>query len=73
MIVTKWYVCYNGQKEPDYRTTYFYEFIDKTIDRISFKQLYNIIGDDCIKYKELEGSKQGAHFYIKSDYDMNNL
>jgi hypothetical protein len=74
MNINEWYVCYNGQKEPDYITTYFHEFIDKTIHRISFAELYNIIGNDnCIKYTELEGSKQGAIFYIKSNYDINNL
>lgn len=74
MKINKWYVCYKDQKEPDYITTFFHEFIDKTIPRISFAELYNIIGNqNCIKYTELEGSKQGAIFYIRDDFDIDNL
>lgn len=74
MKINKWYVCYNGQKEPDYITTFFHEFIDKTINRLSFSELYNIIGsNNCVKYTELEGSKQGAIFYIKNNFDIDNL
>lgn len=74
MKINKWYVCYKDQKEPDYITTFFHEFIDKTIHRISFTELYNIIGNqNCIKYTELEGSKQGAIFYIKDNFDIDNL
>ena len=74
MKINKWYVCYNGQKEPDYINTFFHEFIDKTIHRISFAELYNIIGNNnCIKYTKLEGSKQGAIFYINNDFDIDNL
>jgi hypothetical protein len=55
-------------------TTFFHEFIDKTIHRISFSELYNIIGtNNFVKYTELEGSKQGAIFYINNDFDIDNL
>lgn len=74
MKINKWVVYYNGQKEPDYITTFFHEFIDKTIHRISFAELYNVIGsNNCIKYTELEGSKQSALFYIKDDFNIDNL
>jgi hypothetical protein len=74
MKINKWYICYNGETEPDYITTFFHHFTDKTINRISFKELYNTIGsENCIEYKELEGSKRGAIFCINSNYDINNL
>ena len=39
MSTKKWYISYDGQKEPDYKTTYFYEVVDKSFERISFREL----------------------------------
>jgi hypothetical protein len=74
MSISKWYVCYNGQREPDYENTFFHEFIDKSFKRISFRELFSIISKECyVDYKELEGSKQGAYFYIDSKYHLNTI
>jgi hypothetical protein len=74
MVVNKWYISYNGLKSPDYITTYFYEFLDKSIKRHSFEELYNIIGaENCIKYTQLESSKLEAYFYINNIYDINKI
>lgn len=72
MTFSKWYISYNHiGKAPDYITTFFYEYDHNNI--ISFQELYNIIGDDCIKYTQLEGSKLEAWFYINDNFDMNKL
>lgn len=71
-VIKKWYVSYNGMREPDYKTTYMYEFIDKSINRLTFKDLKNIIGNHCVKYTELEG-KPGAYFYIVNSFDINKI
>lgn len=71
MSFSKWYISYNDiGKEPDYITTFFYKYNNNII---SFQELYNIIGDDCIKYEQLEGSRLEAWFYINDNYDMNKL
>jgi hypothetical protein len=70
--INKWYVSYIGMRAPDYKTTYMYEFIDKSINRLTFKDLKNIIGTDCVKYTELEG-KPGAYFYINVSFDINKI
>lgn len=66
-------IMYNGQIEPDYETTYFYEFIDKSFTRMSFKELSIKIGANCIKYIELEGGRPSADFYINDTFDMKML
>ena len=73
MTFSKWHISYNYQKEPDYINTYFYEFDDTTANRMSFKELYQLFGNDCSKYIELESSKLEAYFYIDDNYDMNKL
>jgi hypothetical protein len=70
--IKKWYISYNGMREPDYLTTYMYEFIDKSLIRLSLKELKNIIGDYCVKYEEHEG-KPGAYFYINILFDINKI
>lgn len=69
----KYTIMYHGQREPDYETSFFYEFIDKSFKRISFKELYTELGDNCVKYIELEGGNSSADFYIKDTFNINLL
>lgn len=66
----KYNIRFDGEIEPDYNTSYCYEFKNK---HVSFKELFIELGDNCVKYIELEGGWPSADFYIKNTFNIDLL